>query len=396
VSRDPTRHESGQRELLPAPGTKLALACCASRASFAAVTSQLLRRLSTQGVSRRYDLHLIVVHAKVDRLNLSGLAASADLQTLTIIELESNSYATRRNQALATALEADCRYLFFYDDDEHWVRPIFHADKTVGWRHSDPLVPHLAGLAAGAVITCGVTLGQVSPVPWILPQQTDPRYLVDLGHALRFGSEFLHRRSFVEDAGRWRCRPSCRLDAPMLRRRGILPLTGGNLAIDLRAMRAGRIPPYYNPPLARGEDALLGARVRHLPVRRVSACSFHDPFGRMHCAEDGEPMSMAAQTPDPDQALQRFADALCGWVGYAPLLVRLGGGLRIGLSGAQRLETLQRVIDDVGAPIAQDLGCPQLTGLSALLHARRQAVTLDHEQMRQQAARWPGYRVVSD
>jgi hypothetical protein len=384
-----TRHESiSQRELLPPPGTKITLACCASRASFAAVTSQLLRRLASQGVSRRYDLHLVVVHAKVDQLNLAGLTASVDLQALTVIEQESNSYAARRNQALATALEADGRYLFFYDDDEHWVRPTFADDKMGYWRTSDPLIPHLAGLAAGAAITCGVTLGQVSPVPQILPQQTDHRYLVDLGHALRFGSEFLHRRSFVEDAGRWRRRTSCRLDAPMLPRRGILPLTGGNLAIDLHAMRAGDIPPYYNPPVARGEDALLGARVRHLPVRRVSACSFHDPFGRMHCADDGEPISMARQTADSGQALQRFADALCGWVGYAPLLVRLGGGLRIGLSGAQRLETLQRVIDDVSEPLAQDLGCPQLTGLPALLAARRQAVTFDHEQMQRQAARW--------
>ena len=103
--------------------------------------------------------------------------------------------------------------------------------------------------------------------------------------------------------------------------------------------------------------------------------------------------TMARQTADSGQALQRFADALCGWVGYAPLLVRLGGGLRIGLSGAQRFETLQRVIDDVSEPLAQDLGCPQLTGLPALLAARRQAVTFDHEQMQRQAARgWQRWR----
>jgi len=46
------------------------------------------------------------------------------------------------------------------------------------------------------------------------------------------------------------------------------------------------------------------------------------------------------------------------------------------------------VIDDVSEPLAQDLGCPQLTGLPALLAARRQAVTFDHEQMQRQAARW--------
>ncbi len=380
-----------RRDLLPPQGTRIAVACCASRPSFAAVTKQLLRRLHEQGVAGRYHLHLIVVHAGSDlaesKLRLVDLVASFNIHTYSIVTDAANSYAERRNQALAVALDHHCRYLLFYDDDEHWVRPALPREKVPRWRPTDPLVPHLAGLAAGAVITCGVTLGQVSPIPAILPQRTDPRSLRDLGHVMRFGSEFLHRRSFVEDAGRCRLRPSCRLDAPLLSRRGIKRLTGGNLALDLHAVRAGQIPPYDNPPLARGEDALLGARVGHLPIRRVSACSFHDPFGRLRCSDAGEPVTMepASGAREP---LQRFAEALCGWIGYAPLLIRLGGGVRAGLCESQRLNAMRRVLEDVSDSLAADLDCPQLRGLPSLLESRIQGCPADLERMHQRANRW--------
>ncbi|MBT3343555.1 MAG: hypothetical protein HN712_20565 [Gemmatimonadetes bacterium] len=383
------------RHLLPPSGTAIALACCASRPSFVAVTAQLLRRLRQQGLLDRYHIDLIVVHADLNQLAVDDLIAATEdlpgttaLRALRLVEENTPSYATRRNRALAAALQSDARYLFFYDDDEHWVRPSPPDLTTRPWRHSDPLVPHLASLCAGAVITCGAILGQRSPIPACLPQQTDQRMLRELGHVMRLGSEFLHRRSFVEDAGRWHWQPSCRLDAPMLTRRGILPLTGSNLTLDLQAVRAGWIPPYSNPPGARGEDALLGARIRHLPVRRVSSCSFHDPFQQMSCDEVGEPLVLSQRSEDPRADLQRFAAALCGWVNYAPMLVRLGGGVRVGLDGAARLDTMQHVLDDVAPVLAADLGVQQLARLPDLLARRRQGCDRDWEDMQRAVADW--------
>lgn len=377
-----------RRDLLPPAGATIALACCASRPSFNSVTAQLLRRLRAQGLLQRYRIELIVVHDSVARLNVEELAAATDLQSLRLIEEDTASYATRRNRALETALTGEARYLLFFDDDEHWVRPAPPTSDTRGWRDSDPLIPHLAAQCAGAVVTCGTILGQISPIPACLPDHTDPPLLRELGHALRLGSEFLHRRSFVEDAGRWRWQPSCRLDAPMQIRRGILPLSGGNVTLDLQAIHDGRIPPYWNPPDARGEDALLGARIRGLPVRRVSACSFHDPFQRVHCTDEGEPFRISPPSDEPRRDLQRFASALCGWVGYAPMLVQLGGGARAGLDPDRRLDTIQRVLDDVSVTLAADLDCPRLTTLPALLASRRLACAGDLVRLRSESVDW--------
>ncbi len=233
-------------------------------------------------------------------------------------------YGSLRNLALLEALRADSDILLFLDDDEYFTAPWRDEKGQLHWRPVDPLGPHLDSLSQGAAVTNGTTLGEPSPIPRGISHHVPPAILRRLGAALAAGSEFLTPSSFL--AGRMRLAPGPenRLPRPIDVVRGVRRLSGGNLALDLNVARAGLLPPFYAPPAARGEDALFGARIDHLCVQRVPAYVFHDPFGRFtEMASAGTRPAELTPTPLTRATVARVGRALLGWIGYAPLLLRL-------------------------------------------------------------------------
>ena len=53
-------------------------------------------------------------------------------------------------------------------------------------------------------------------------------------------------------------------------------ITGGNLGLNLTD--PAKIPPFYNPPGARGEDSFFSTCLTNCVVKRVPAYTFHDGF----------------------------------------------------------------------------------------------------------------------
>jgi hypothetical protein len=249
----------------------------------------------------------------------TGAGASGDVEPL----LARDGYAARRNVALLDALDAGSDALLFLDDDEYLTAPWRDESGLVRWRPVDPLAPHLDALRRGADITNGTTLGEPSPIPRGLPRRVDPALLRRLGAALASGSEFLSAHSFLAGRVRLAAGPHDALPRPIEPVRGVRRLTGGNLGVDLHALRAGRLPPFHAPPGARGEDALFGARLGEADVRRVPCYLFHDPFGRYEGIPAGHPPGQLTPAPLTRATTERFGRALLGWLRYAPLLLRL-------------------------------------------------------------------------
>ena len=254
----------------------------------------------------------------------AALACEAGVPGVVEPLLKRPGYSTRRNIAVLEALNADSDALLFLDDDEYFMAPWRDDEGRLHWRPVDPLGPHLDGLAQGAAVTNGTTLGEPSPIPRGITRRVEPALLRRLGAALAAGSEFLTPASFL--AGRMCLAPGPEdnLPRPISAVRGVHRVSGGNLALDLHAVRAGQLPPFHAPPAARGEDALFGARIGHLSALRVPAYVFHDPFGRFtDMASAGVCPTQLMPTPLTQITVERFGRALLGWIRYAPVLLRL-------------------------------------------------------------------------
>ena len=329
--------------------TNITIAFCSGRPQVVSVVDMLVGRLRALGYTERLNLRLLVVWDGTFQdmppphreLQLAGAGAfdevrCIELTTGVALACESGAtgeieplisrpgYGAQRNIALLDALRRGSDVLLFLDDDEYFTAPWRDANGTLHWRPVDPLGPHLDGLAWGAAVTNGTTLGEPSPIPRGITRHVAPAILRRLGAAMAAGSEFLTPSSFL--AGRMRLAPGPgdALPRPIGAVRSVHRLSGGNLALDLRLARQGQMPPFYAPPAARGEDALFGARIGHLCVLRVPAYIFHDPFGRFADMASGRHWpTQLTPTPCTHATVERFGQALLGWIRYAPLLLRL-------------------------------------------------------------------------
>jgi hypothetical protein len=161
-------------------------------------------------------------------------------------------------------------------------------------------------LAAGADVTRGGYLGHGAPLV-DLSALLGRECRAALGLALSLGNEVLTADCLT-------AAPAFGTASLPELRHGLV-IYGGNVGVSLAALAEGRIPPFFCPPGARGEDTFFGLRLPATArVRTGPEAVFHDPFrlGR------GAP---AAVPPTPAH-LRRFAGAVRGWVRYAPLWVR--------------------------------------------------------------------------
>ncbi|MCC7264028.1 MAG: hypothetical protein IT369_16060 [Candidatus Latescibacteria bacterium] len=393
------------------------LAFCSGRRTLPLVAGMLARNLARWGHRQDCDLQLSVVYdpsyqglspldfalsGAVERgfsaVSYLGPGAWQQLawmrQGLGLDERGFNAlfrprgYCSQKNLALIHALLAGADYLLFLDDDEYYAAPFPGEQGGLEWEEGDLLGPHLRGLQAAA-ITHGVETGYTSPIPADLDRYLGEAVRRRLGAALGLGSEFIGEHTFVLPGRLARCgnRMELRcLPRPLPRERGVVRMSGGNIAFDLAAVRQGLIPPYFNPPGARGEDALLGAQLGGLACHRVGACIFHDPFQRYLDITRGEYPPHLAQIEVAPASLERFGGAFIGWLRYAPLLLRLTVGET--REREERLEQMQAEMDALGPLLAQALGWEGFAQGGQELRRYRERVEGDWEDLQRAREAW--------
>lgn len=163
-------------------------------------------------------------------------------------------------------------------------------------------------------------------------------------------------------------------------------MSGGNIAFDLGAVRRGGIPPYFNPPGARGENALLGAQLEGIACHRVGACVFHDPFQRHLDITRGKYPACLERTEVGPETLERFCRAYLGWLRYAPLLLRLTATDQ--REREERLVRMQRELDELGPLLARGLGWEGFARGGEELRGYRARGEQDWEELQQAREAW--------
>src|SRR5690606_801947 len=101
---------------------------------------------------------------------------------------------------------------------------------------------------------------------------------------------------------------------------GMKFISGANLCFNLKS--AAMLPPFYNPPGARGEDTFMSTALSQLKVLKVPCYTFHDGFLMYkHILHGVIPTSLDGIDDTTSANQKRFINACVGWIRYKPLLV---------------------------------------------------------------------------
>lgn len=235
-----------------------------------------------------------------------------------------DGYGKQRNIVTYFAVKNGMDYLLFIDDDEYPVAPIREKDFDVVWKGQDLLKTHLENIT-GADVTNGYHCGYISPIPYIeynstLTEKDLKLFIEALSNDILNWDSI---RSKLQNGGITFAERKV-IDSPQVEpiteTHGAKFISGSNLCLNLR--NAEKLPPFYNPPKARGEDTFFSTCLADLTVLRVPCYTFHDGFLSYSSILHGVlPNSLKPVTGTSPQIIMRFLRASIGWARYKPLLL---------------------------------------------------------------------------
>ena len=239
-----------------------------------------------------------------------------------------NGYAAQRNIVLYEAMRRQLDCLIFFDDDEYPMAVTNSNSAGVAlWSGQHVLEAHVKYLRF-ADVTNGYHCGYISPLPsleldGILDADAFRRFIAAMSSDVLKWEDV---RAVIEGGGvTYADRAVLTKNGPTLveEENHAKFITGGNLGLNLTDPI--KIPPFYNPPGARGEDSFFSTCLTDLVVKRVPAYTFHDGFSLYSDLLRGVlPTRLKSVSLYDSRAVtERFLRACVGWVRYKPLYTRL-------------------------------------------------------------------------
>lgn len=307
-------------------------------------------------------------------------------------------YSKQRNSALIFALKDNNDYAICFDDDEAPFVPIKRADGSVSWKNLDFFGPHVNALSSGADITRGPYLGYLSPVPSDFEKNIPSEIRKKLGEALQWGNDVITSYSFFDLMNKIKYLEEEELVSPS---RPFVVESGkngkhiyaGNMGINLKSLRSGKVPIFYTPPSARGEDTIFALQLDELEVVEVNSFIFHDPFGLYPDVFDHEFPEFLRSIPVTDKTKERFASALVGWLKYAPILIFMTSKTE-----AERSHRLGEMLSKISEPtqqLAEVLDCPEINTCETVLRNYSLNVEKHLNELNTVQALWKNHLAVS-
>jgi len=274
-----------------------------------------------------------------------------------------NGYSKQRNSALLLAIQDNNDIAICIDDDEAPFIPIRKKNGKIEWKNLDFFGPHIKELSNGTDITRGPYMGYQSPVPSDFEKDVPEEIRIKLGEALQLGSDVITRYSFFNLMNQIKYLSEEELLNPtrpfvVKNNKNGKHIYAGNMGINLHSIRQGKIPIFYTPPNARGEDTIFALQIKDITVKEVNSFIFHDPFDMYQEIFDSKFPEHLKAIPVTDSTKLRFAQALLGWLKYAPILINLTSENE--KDKKQRIEEMINKIEEPTRELASILKCPEL------------------------------------
>ena len=227
-----------------------------------------------------------------------------------------HGHAKGRNTVMYYAIKNKMDYLLFWDDDEYPVAVLKDNGRNV-WLKQDNILKHMGFMKKEkADVTIGYHCGYISPIPYI-----------DFNE--KFTEEDL--KEFIEvisnDIISWES-----IREKMKNNNGVTyankEIANGNGAwvagstLCLNLNNRDKIPAFYNPPLARGEDTFFSTLLGDSKIFRIPVYHFHDGFLKYTEIMSGVyPKCLRKINIKEERIKSRFLKAAIGWIKYKPLLL---------------------------------------------------------------------------
>lgn len=234
-------------------------------------------------------------------------------------------YAKKRNIVTYFAIKLKMDKLLFIDDDEYPLATYQNSNGKLVWMGQSILSTHLK-FNDHADITHGLHCGYISPIPYlkfndILTEDDFRLFIEALSNDIitwdKMKQIILQQKgiTYAEEAI---LNNSISYEVPEVN--GMKFISGANLCFNLKNYQ--KIPPFYNPPGARGEDTFMSTALADLKVLKVPCYAFHDGFSMYnHLLHGVLPVELKPIENSGNAILMRFVHATIGWVRYKPLLV---------------------------------------------------------------------------
>ena len=235
-----------------------------------------------------------------------------------------HGHAKGRNTLMYYALKWKMDYLLFWDDDEYPVACIKdEKNNEVIWKEQNNIAMHLKYIE-NSDVTIGHHCGYISPIPYVelgedVDQEKFKNYIEALGNDIISWDSI--KEKFIKNNG------ITYADANIANGNGVYEIesdgiakwvAGSTLCLNLRHI--DKIPAFYNPEGARGEDTFFSTRLNDSKVLRVPVYHFHDGFLKYtNITKRKYPKTLRKINSSEEQIEQRFFNASRGWVKYKPL-----------------------------------------------------------------------------
>ncbi len=234
-------------------------------------------------------------------------------------------YGKKRNVVTYFAIKRKMDCLIFIDDDEYPISTMRNQYGKLIWMGQSVVGTHLKYIR-DANITHGHHCGYISPIPFIrfnevLTEKHFKYFIEAISNDIISWEKI--KKLIMHHKGVTYADPQIvnkGVATEVVEENGMKFISGANLCFNLN--RIEDLPPFYNPPGARGEDTFMSTALTKLKVVKVPCYTFHDGFAMYHNLLNGVlPVSLEAIDSKSPAVLKRFVNATIGWVRYKPLLV---------------------------------------------------------------------------
>lgn len=260
------------------------------------------------------------IEKEIDILKSQGKITTEEAKLLF-----GDGYGKKRNVITYFAIKKNIDSLIFIDDDEYPIATMKNEHGKLIWIGQSVVGTHLKYIAE-ADITHGHHCGYISPIPFIrfndiLTEYDFKLFIEALSNDIITWKKIRHL--IVHDKGVTYANPQIinqSLLSEVPEENGMKFISGANLCFNLK--NAQKLPPFYNPPGARGEDTFMSTALSELTVLKVPCYTFHDGFSMYNNLLNGVlPVTLEPIDSVSPVILKRFIAATLGWIRYKPLMI---------------------------------------------------------------------------